>query len=71
MNDRNQEQVTRKLSVDEVRDAIDNGYAWCTTCQGFTCQVVEPDARRYTCDECDEPTAYGAEWALISGRLPI
>ena len=36
----------------------------CLAC-GETAYGVEPNARRYTCEECNEKAVYGAEELLI------
>jgi len=37
---------------------------FCIAC-GDEAYGVEPDARRYTCESCDEPGVYGAEELLL------
>ncbi|MDP3768028.1 MAG: hypothetical protein Q8S13_08430 [Dehalococcoidia bacterium] len=51
----------------DYRDAADSYLGWCRTCQEFTTDSCEPDARRYECPECGERTVYGAEEALMMG----
>jgi predicted RNA-binding Zn-ribbon protein involved in translation (DUF1610 family) len=37
---------------------------FCTSC-GAEAEGVEPDARRYSCEECGQCSVYGAEELLI------
>ena len=39
----------------------------CGACRG-TC---EPDARKYTCEKCGEPSVYGLEELLLMGYVRI
>lgn len=39
----------------------------CLAC-GAEADGVEPDARKYNCETCDEPRVYGLEELLIMGR---
>ena len=39
---------------------------WCLAC-GTWHDGVEPDARKYTCEECHQPKVYGAEELLCMG----
>lgn len=54
------------VSLDEVMEAIesDEYLGFCLAC-GAVAEGVEPDARRYPCDECDAPKVYGAEEILL------
>jgi CRISPR/Cas system-associated protein Cas10 (large subunit of type III CRISPR-Cas system) len=49
----------------ELRD--DNGGA-CTSCSQFV-YGVEPDARKYTCEHCGDPSVYGIEELLMMGMI--
>jgi Zn finger protein HypA/HybF involved in hydrogenase expression len=47
---------------------IEDNDGYCTTCKEWTAQGgCEPDARRYTCEQCGKPTVYGAEECIIMG----
>lgn len=50
-----------KPTLREVREASESYQGWCTNCEEWTHDSCEPDARKYTCPECDQPTCYGAE----------
>lgn len=41
---------------------------WCLAC-GTPQDGVEPDARRYECDACGEPTVYGLEELALMGLI--
>lgn len=47
----------------------DNG-GLCLYC-GEPAYGVEPDARRYVCEGCNQPQVYGLEELLIMGRIEI
>ena len=55
-----------KIDPDTLMKAArsDEHMGFCTTC-GTEAYGIEPDARRYTCDECGAATVYGAEELLI------
>lgn len=61
--------MTIKVHEDDYLDAVDENSGWCKSCQEFTGQFAEPDAERYDCDSCGNPTLYGAEQALILGLI--
>ena len=37
----------------------------------YLATTVEPDARRYECEACGQPTVYGMEEALLMGLITI
>jgi hypothetical protein len=41
---------------------------WCLAC-GTDANGVEPDARKYTCEECNKPKVYGLEELLMMGLV--
>ena len=51
-----------RITVDQVIAAIeaDDCIGFCLAC-GAENYGVEPDARRYLCEECGKPKVYGAE----------
>ena len=59
------EQALEKLMV-----ADDEHRGFCLAC-GQTAYGVEPDARRYPCDHCEEPKVYGIEELLLMGILQV
>lgn len=54
------------VSIDEVMGAVESGeyMGFCLAC-GAEHYGIEPDARRYECEECDAPKVYGAEEILL------
>ena len=60
--------MSQKLAVtlDQVIDAIESGeyIGLCIAC-GTESYGVEPDARKYPCEECGENAVYGAQELLF------
>lgn len=63
-----------KLKLAEVLAAAEESIVgmtdtgFCIEC-GAEAIHVEPDARGYTCAECDKPAVYGAEEILLQGLI--
>lgn len=59
-----------KISFDDLQKAIeeDDLRGFCLSC-GEEAYNVEPDAREYLCEVCNEPQVYGAEELLIMGEF--
>jgi len=55
-----------KVSIDQVMEAVeaDDNLGFCLAC-GAEAYGVEPDARKYECEECGERRVYGAEELLM------
>lgn len=56
-----------KLNIDDVIAAAQNDeeyIGFCVAC-GAEHYEVEPDARRYECDECGKAKVYGAQEILL------
>jgi hypothetical protein len=55
-----------KVSIDQVMDAVESGedMGFCLAC-GAEAYGVEPDARKYECEECGANKVYGAEELLL------
>ena len=56
-----------KLNIDAVIAAAENEeeyIGFCLAC-GAEAYDVEPDARRYECDECGKEKVYGAQEILL------
>lgn len=55
-----------KITTDRIIEAVeaDDCLGFCTAC-GAEAYGVEPDARRYECEECGELAVYGAEELLL------
>lgn len=56
-----------RASMEEVSDGL---LGFCVAC-GAEAQGVEPDARRFECEECGERRVYGLEELAIMGLLTI
>ena len=54
------------VTLDQVLDAVESGESigLCIAC-GAESFGVEPDARKYICEECGKHTVYGAEELLF------
>lgn len=54
------------LTIDHIMEAVeaDDNLGFCLKC-GAEASEVEPDARAYTCEECNENAVYGAQELLI------
>lgn len=62
---------TRKqhtISLDEYSSIMEDYLGFCTECGAFR-DCVEPDACRYTCEECGEPSVYGTDMLLMMGLV--
>lgn len=55
-------------SDDEMYEVNDSDEGFCLGC-GSTQGCVEPDARRYKCESCDENLVFGFQELLIMGLL--
>ena len=55
-------------TIEECMELDENGEGWCISC-GTSGQGAEPDAEKYTCDECGKPSVYGAGQLAILGLV--
>jgi hypothetical protein len=53
------------MTEQEYRVIHDDGIGFCLGCGEETLGGVEPDARRYICEECGQPKVYGLEELLM------
>lgn len=53
-------------TLEEIEEMDSNYEGFCVAC-GNVQEHCEPDARRYTCEACDESTVYGAQELAIMG----
>jgi len=55
-------------TLESFRAHVEDYGGYCLACgaEAFGC---EPDARGYRCDNCDADEVYGAEEALVMGRV--
>lgn len=49
--------------------ALDSDMGWCTKCQKFLGEMIEPDAENYPCPICKTNSVYGAKQALFIGFI--
>jgi len=58
-----------KIGQDRILEAVeaDDSLGFCIEC-GADAYGVEPDARRYICEECGKPAVFGAEELLIMAQ---
>jgi hypothetical protein len=61
--------MSKTMTEDDFRDMCDEDQGYCTTCEDFTRDGVEPDAEEYECEQCGELSVMGAEQALIMGLI--
>lgn len=54
------------LNIEQIIEAVeaDDNIGFCTKC-GAEHFCIEPDARKYKCEECGERSVYGAEELLV------
>ena len=55
---------------DEMLACFDENTGFCLGC-GAQRMGVEPDARRYPCDNCEEELVYGFEELLLMGLVVL
>ena len=57
-----------QIPMESITTAMMDGtIGFCLAC-GEVADSVEPDARKYHCDECDANEVYGAEEILMMGE---
>lgn len=56
------------VTLDRVMEAVkaDDNIGFCLAC-GAEHFYIEPDARKYACEECHQERVYGASQLLIEG----
>jgi hypothetical protein len=60
------------MSEDEYENHREEYNGYCIYCKDITNYGgVEPDARKYDCEECGHPGVMGIEEALMSGLIQI
>ena len=58
----------RTFQLEEIESAMDDYVGFCISC-GYEQSCCEPDARKYTCEDCGEKQVYGAEELIIMGLV--
>lgn len=56
------------LTEEEFEDLNGRQCGICLAC-GYRQYGCEPDARKYTCEECEQPKVYGIEELLMMGKI--
>jgi hypothetical protein len=60
------------LTETEYRQAEYNYDGYCAACGEITASGgTEPDARNYTCDDCERRTVFGIQESLLMGFIEI
>ena len=62
--------VKATMKEAEYQRMCDESQGLCLMC-GEIADGVEPDARRYSCDACNQSGVYGAEECLLFGRIVL
>jgi hypothetical protein len=57
-----------QISQEDYQDLRDNGGGYCLSCREQA-DCVEPDARNYTCEACDDNKVFGIEELLMMGLI--
>jgi len=57
-----------RFSLEDVEQAMEDMEGFCVAC-GHQQSGVEPDARKYECEDCGEQAVYGAEEIVIMGLV--
>ena len=63
--------MARYPTLDEIQEQSESHGGYCLHCQDWTHDCCEPDARKYTCPECELPQVYGAEELVVMGLVSI
>jgi hypothetical protein len=61
----------KTISAIDYDQARNNYMGWCTFCEDFTTDIVEPDAENYVCEVCGESAVIGAEDAMLMEKFYI
>jgi hypothetical protein len=66
MDAKEAEMTLDKVTLEQIMEAVavDDCRGFCLAC-GAEASGVEPDARNYVCEACDEPQVFGAEELLF------
>jgi Zn finger protein HypA/HybF involved in hydrogenase expression len=58
-------------TIEKLEEVIssDSMEGWCIKCGDWTHDCCEPDAHKYECPVCEQPTCYGAEELVIQGMV--
>lgn len=57
-----------KITIEQFEEYLDNQVGFCVAC-GSERECCEPDACKYTCEDCGLPKVYGPEQLLCMGLV--
>lgn len=57
-----------KFTLEQIQEAMEQNEGFCVAC-GASNLCCEPDARNYTCEECDDDQVFGAEEIVLMGLV--
>ena len=60
--------VRRTFTLAEIEEAAQDQCGFCIACGAINSEV-EPDARRYPCEECEKLKVYGTDSLAEMGRI--
>ena len=60
--------IPHKFSLRRLERAAEEYAGFCIAC-GSEHEAIDPDARRYTCEECGKNHVYGAEELVMMGFI--
>jgi hypothetical protein len=63
--------MSLSLTVRQYTDHWNKSDGLCLSCQAFSEGGIEPDARDYMCEYCNERSVVGIEVALYCGEIDI
>lgn len=58
----------RSFTVEQIREAEEAMAGFCLVC-GAMRDTCEPDAERYTCEDCGADEVYGPHWLVMAGLI--
>jgi hypothetical protein len=59
------------MPEEEFRGLDEDNCGLCIRCGEVAVGCVEPDARKYTCEACEENGVYGAQELLMMGLIRV
>ena len=57
------------IPLEEYEEMAESYMGFCLNCKQWTSDSCEPDARNYSCPECQERKVFGAEECLMMGLV--
>ena len=68
---RGETQFRPVMSETEYRQQHRESLGFCLACGTIADETVEPDARRYPCERCEQNKVYGLEELFLMGLLVL